>query len=126
VRRPRTHETSLGRSPKYGDIYQTELDPAVGAEIAKARPALIVSNDTNNEFARTVTVLPLTGREPSRAFPFEVLVPKGIAGLRLDSRVKANQIRTVNKSRLGRRVGSLPPQYMGRVQDAIRVHLNLR
>ena len=112
--------------PKCGDIYETELDPAIGAETAKRRPALIVSNNENNEFAQTVTILPLTGQAAPRSYPFEVQVPRGTAGLRLTSRVKANQIRTVDKSRLIRFVGRLPAPCMARVQDATRVHLNLR
>ncbi|HEV8574144.1 MAG TPA: type II toxin-antitoxin system PemK/MazF family toxin [Dehalococcoidia bacterium] len=112
--------------PKYGDIYETQLDPVVGAETAKRRPALIVSNNENNEFAQTVTILPLTGRAAQRSYPFEVQVPRGTGGLRLTSRVKANQIRTVDKSRLIRHVGQLPAEYMTQVRDAIRVHLNLR
>jgi mRNA interferase MazF len=48
-----------GNFPRYGDIYEVNLDPIVGAETGKRRPALVVSNDINNEFAQTVTVLPI-------------------------------------------------------------------
>ena len=119
-------QATRGSFPKYGDIYDADLDPAIGAETANRRPVLIVSNNENNEFAQTVTVLPLTGRAAPRPYPFEVLVPRGIAGMRLNSRVKANQIRTVDKARLIRYVGQLPAEYMARVHDAMRVHLNLR
>jgi mRNA interferase MazF len=112
--------------PKYGEIYQTELDPVVGAEMAKRRPALIVSNDENNEFAALVTVIPPTSAPAARVYPFEVALPRGTGGLRDDSRVKANQIRTVDKSRLKRYIGTLPADYLEQVQNAIRVHLNLR
>jgi mRNA interferase MazF len=44
--------------PRYGDIYEVNLDPVIGAETGKRRPALVVSNDINNEFAQTVTILP--------------------------------------------------------------------
>ena len=51
--------------PRYGEVFDVNLDPVVGSEIGKRRPAVIVSNDQNNEYAATITVVPLTGR------PFE-------------------------------------------------------
>lgn len=111
--------------PRHGDIYEVNLDPVVGSETGKRRPALIVSNDVNNQYSETVTVLPITGQPAKRVYPFEVLLPKGVAGLTLDSRVKANQIRTVDKRRLVRFRGSLPPQYLPQVEKALRIHLNL-
>lgn len=112
--------------PRYRDVYDVELDPTVGSEIGKRRPALIVSNDINNQYSETVTVLPIKGQPPERSYPFEVLIAKGVAGLSLDSRVKANQIRTVDKRRLVSYRGSLPPQYLPQVEQAIRTHLNLK
>lgn len=112
--------------PRYGDIYDVDLDPVVGSETGKRRPALIVSNDVNNEYSETVTVLPITGQPAKREYPFEVFVPKGVAGLTSDSRIKANQVRTLDKSRLVRLRGSLPPQYLPKVERALKIHLNLK
>ena len=112
--------------PHRGDIYEVNLDPVVGSETGKRRPALVVSNDINNEYSQTVTVLPITGQPAERHYPFEVLVPKGIAGLTMDSRIKANQIRTVDKRRLVSFRGSLPSEYLLHVEQALRIHLNLR
>jgi mRNA interferase MazF len=114
------------RFPRYGDIYEVNLDPVVGSETGKRRPALIVSNDINNEFSQTITVLPITGQPAKKQYPFEVLVPKGIAGLTSDSRIKANQIRTIDKSRLVSLKGSLPSQYLPEVEKALKIHLNLK
>ena len=113
-------------SPRHGDIYEVNLDPVVGSETGKRRPSLVVSNDINNEFAQTVTVLPITGQPASKQYPFEVPVPKGVAGLTADSRIKANQVRTVDKRRLVRFRGSLPSQYLPLVERALKIHLNLR
>lgn len=118
-----TPETSF---PRYGDIYEVNLDPVIGSETGKNRPALIVSNDINNEFSQTVTVLPITGQPAKRQYPFEVLVPKGSAGLTADSRIKANQIRTIDKRRLISFRGSLPSQYLPQVEKALKIHLNLK
>ena len=113
-------------SPRYGDIYEVNLDPVVGSETGKRRPALVVSNDINNEYSQTVTVLPITGQPAKKLYPFEVLVPKGVAGLTVDSRIKANQIRTVDKRRLVSFRGSLPSQYLPQMEKALKVHLNLK
>ena len=120
-----TGNSSL-RFPRYGDIWDTNFDSAVGAEIAKRRPSLIVSNDFNNEFTNRVTVLPLTSRPIHDGYPFEVLVPKGTGGLTADSRILANQIRTIDKRRLVSLRGKLPAQYIPQVERAIKIHLNMR
>jgi mRNA interferase MazF len=112
--------------PRYGGIYEVNLDPVIGSETGKHRPALIVSNDINNEFSQTVTILPITGQPARKQYPFEVFVPQGVAGLTADSRIKANQIRTVDKRRLISFRGSLPSQYLPQVEKALRIHLNLK
>lgn len=109
--------------PRYGEIYDVDLDPVVGSETGKRRPGLIVSNDANNRYSDTVTVLPITGQPAKKAYPFEVLVPKGFAGLTTDSRIKANQIRTVDKIRLRGLRGALPSQYLSQAEKAIATHL---
>ncbi len=111
--------------PRYGDIYEVTLDPVVGSETGKRRPALVVSNDVNNEFSQTVTVLPITSQPARKVYPFEVLVRRGTAGLTADSRIKANQIRTIDKRRLVSFRGSLPSEHLVQVQKALSIHLNL-
>ncbi len=123
---PRAEGVARADFPRYGDIYDVDLEPVVGAEIGKRRPALIVSNDINNQSSDTVTVLPITGQPAKKHYPFEVLISKGVAGLTTDSRVKANQIRTVDKRRLVRLRGSLPAQYFPDVEKALKVHLNIK
>lgn len=118
--------TTQANFPRYGDIYDVNLDPVIGSEIGKCRPALIVSNDINNEFSQTVTVLPITGQPGKKQYPFEVLVPGGIAGLKVNSRIKANQIRTLDKQRLVNFRGSLPPIYIWQAEKALKIHLNMK
>lgn len=110
--------------PRRGDIYEINLDPVVGAETGKRRPALIVSNDINNEYAQTVTVMPVTEQPANKPYPFEIPVPGSTAGLG-DSQIKANQVRTVDKGRLVSFRGSLPPEYMPQVEKALKIHLNM-
>jgi mRNA interferase MazF len=85
--------------PKRGEIYLVSLDPTLGAEISKTRPALIISNDINNQFSDTVTVIPITSYV-EKVYPFEVLLPAGENGLSKNSKAKCNQIRTIDKQRL--------------------------
>lgn len=109
---------------KRGDIWLANLDPALGREIQKIRPVLIVSNNTNNVHNQVVTVLPITSNTAS-IFSFEVLLPKGVANLPKDSKAKADQIRTIDKSRLFKRMGIIPDFYMKKAEEAIKIHLFL-
>lgn len=76
--------------------------------------------------AATVVVVPLTSAVPRDDFPFKARIPVGVAGVVLDSRAKADQIRTVDKRRLGTWRGVLPPEYLAAVETALRIQLGLR
>jgi mRNA interferase MazF len=108
-----------------GEIWLASLDPALGREIAKTRPVVVVSNDRNNEFSGTVTVIPVTSIHVNRIYPFEVFLPKGAANLPKDSRVKADQIRTLDRARMIRRLGGLAPSELSAVDAAMKIHLDL-
>jgi len=110
---------------KRGDVCLVNLDPVIGSEIAKVRPAVIISNDINNEVANTVTVIPITSKKRAQIYPFEVMLPKGIANLKNDSIAKANQIRTVDKRRILRVLGHLPNFYINQIERAILIHLGI-
>lgn len=107
-----------------GEIYWVNLDPTIGSEIRKTRPGLVVSNDTNNANAETVTVVPLSTKV-AKAYPFHVLLPAGSYGNKVPAKAKAEQVRTVSKLRLGKLLGTLPSLLMTRVDDALRLHLQL-
>ncbi|MCE5242943.1 MAG: type II toxin-antitoxin system PemK/MazF family toxin [Desulfobacteraceae bacterium] len=110
---------------KRGVIYLASLDPTVGREIAKIRPVVVVSNDIGNEYAPTVTVIPVTKGNLDRIYPFEVKLSKGAGNLDADSKAKADQIRTIDKSRLVKHIGDLAPRMMVEIEQAIRRHLDL-
>lgn len=110
---------------KRGEIYYANLDPTVGSETAKRRPVLIVSNDSNNRAASTVTVLPITS-SISRIYPFEVLLTPEASGLPKPSKVQAQQIRTISKQRIAQAaVGTLSEELMQQVDSALKLHLRL-
>jgi mRNA interferase MazF len=110
---------------KRGEIYLAALDPVIGREIAKTRPVLIVSNDVNNIHSGTVSVLPITSQKTEKVFPFEVFLPKGAGNLPKDSKAKADQIRTLDQTRLVSRIGLISAQDMARAEMAIKIHLTL-
>jgi mRNA interferase MazF len=108
-----------------GGICLAALDPVVGKEIAKTRPVVVISNDKNNEFSGTVTVLPITSKNLRKIYPFEVYLAKGTANLPKNSKVKADQIRTLDKSRLIKSIGGLEKEEIERIEEAIKIHLAL-
>jgi mRNA interferase MazF len=111
--------------PRRGAIYYVDLDPIVGSEQGGRRPALVIQNDIGNEFSPVVIVAAVTSHLAVRARPTDVAIEPGSSGLRTHSRILLNQIRTIDKRRLGRFVGELLPEDMARVDEAIRVSLGL-
>ncbi len=110
---------------KRGGIYLAALDPIVGREISKTRPVAVVSNDQNNAFSGTVTILPITSRTSQFNYPFEVFLSKGKANLPKDSKVKADQIRTLDRSRLIKFIGILEQKDLDAIDEAMKIHLGL-
>jgi mRNA interferase MazF len=107
---------------KRGNIYLANLDPAIGSEINKTRPVIVVSNDINNQYSNTVTILPVTSNI-NKIYPFEVFIEKGVANLPKDSKIKADQIRTIDTSRLFKEIGTRPNTIVEQIEEALRIHL---
>ncbi|MCX7269839.1 MAG: type II toxin-antitoxin system PemK/MazF family toxin [Burkholderiales bacterium] len=105
---------------KRGDVWWVEFDPAIGSEIRKTRPALILSNDAANRNLARVVVVPLSSNT-HKIYPGEALVT--VAGQ--SSKAMADQIMASDKSRLKSQLGSVSKADMQAVEDAIRVHLGL-
>src|SRR3990167_7799260 len=92
--------------PKRGEIYLTNFDPAVGSEIQKTRPALILQNDICNQFSNITIVSAITATSNKHRYPMEVEIARGEGGLDRDSLIALSQIRTIDKSRLIHKLGS--------------------
>ncbi len=110
---------------KRGGIYLAALDHAISKEISKTRPVFVISNDKNNEFSGTVTVLPITSKNIDKIYPFEILLPQGAGNLPKKSKIKADQIRTLDKIRLIKFIGSLENKEIAWIEKAVKIHLNL-
>jgi mRNA interferase MazF len=112
-----------------GAIHWVNLDPVVGSEASKRRPAIIVSNDAANAVAErlnagVITVVPLTS-SVSSVYPFEVFVPASNSGLGRDSKAQAQQVRAISFQRVSVEIGYLTPELLNQVDEALRIHLGL-
>lgn len=112
-----------------GEIVWADLDPVRGNEANHRRPVVIVSNDGANREAEqlgrgVITVVPISS-SVRRVYSFQVLLPAARGPLRRDSKVQAEQIRSVSVDRVGKSVGRLPSDLLGDLDDAIRLHLSL-
>ncbi|MBI3784573.1 MAG: type II toxin-antitoxin system PemK/MazF family toxin [Deltaproteobacteria bacterium] len=111
--------------PRRGNVYIVDFDPVVGSEIAKTRPAVVIQNDISNRYSAVTIVAAISSRITNPPYPNEVLIRPPEGGLKVDSSVRLNQIRTVDKQRLRKHVGKMSPATMRRVDQAIRNSLGL-
>ena len=112
-----------------GEIRLVDFGQALPSESAHQRPAVVVSNDGANSTAArlgrgVITVAPITSNV-SRVYPFQVLVPASESGLEYDSKVQAEQVRSVSVERVRSTLGSVPQPLMLQVDEALRLHLAL-
>src|SRR6266496_5248942 len=101
------------------EVVLARLDPTLGVDIKKTRPVIVLSNDSINQFAELAVVVPLT-KNTARVSPSHAVIPKGTAGLTFPSKAVTEQIRAVDKRRLVRRLGRLPPDVLARVERALK------
>ena len=106
-----------------GDLFSACLDPVVGSEQGGIRPVLVVQNDIGNRYSPTVIVLAVTGQINKTRLPTHVPVAAGNTGLAKDSVVLAEQIRTLDKRRLREKIGTLRPEVMQKVSEAMMISL---
>lgn len=105
---------------KRGEVWWVNFDPSVGEEIKKKRPTVIVSNDASNKFLNRVQVVPLTSKT-DRLYPSEALVT--FDGK--ESKAMADQLATVSKLRLFKRVSVLSEEDMLRIGEVIKIQLDI-
>lgn len=106
--------------PKRGEVYWVKLDPTIGSEINKTRPALIISNDSGNEYGQRVVVAPITS-SVKKVFPFEVKVE--IA--EKEGKVLLDQLRSIDKERLSKKIAVMDYETMKLVNKALKIVLDL-
>ncbi len=111
--------------PKRGEVYLVSFDPTVGVEIQKTRPALVIQNDLANRHSAITIVAAITSQFDEPLYPTEVLISPPEGGLETKSVALLNQIRSIDKQRLVRRLGSLRSETINRVDHAILISLGL-
>ena len=111
-----------------GDVYQVNLEPTVGGEIKKSRPAIVIQNDTGNKFSPVTIVAPISStKEITKPLPIMVFISDGEGGLRGDGYIDCGQIRTVDKNaRLVHKWGHLSARRMDEVDRVLRISLALK
>jgi mRNA interferase MazF len=106
---------------KRGEVWWVDFDPAIGTEIQKTRPAIIISNDHFNRYATRVQVIPIT-RTVDRLFPGEAFVT--IKGQK--RKAMTDQIQTASKQRVRDRIGRVSEDDLRQIEQAIQVQLGLK
>ncbi|WP_030155157.1 type II toxin-antitoxin system PemK/MazF family toxin [Glycomyces sp. NRRL B-16210] len=113
-----------------GDIYLVDFEPARGSEANKVRPAIIVTNDHANrraeQLGRGILAVVPTTTNTKKIYPFHVLLPAERSGLDHDSKAQAELLKAADVERIYNRVGSIDAELLAQLDDAIRVHLDLR
>ena len=111
--------------PKKGEIYLVNFDPTRGHEVKKKRPALIISNDIHNQYSPLVTVAPLSSNV-EKVYPFEVYIPKGMAGLNDNSKIMIIQLRSIDKKRMLNKIGVIEDkEILNQIDRVIGEHFGL-
>ncbi|MBR6580034.1 MAG: type II toxin-antitoxin system PemK/MazF family toxin [Ruminococcus sp.] len=113
-------------SVKRGEIYYADLSPVVGSEQGGVRPVLIVQNDVGNRHSPTVIAAAITSRQDKNRLPTHIEVRADKCGLARDSIVLLEQIRTIDKKRLGDKMGELDINSMNKVDTALSISFGLQ
>lgn len=110
---------------KRGDIYFADLSPVVGSEQSGIRPVLIIQNDIGNKHSPTVIVIAITSKQKPNLLT-HILVEDKKCGLDKDSVILTEQIRTLDKSRLRNKIGSVDNKTLEKVKKAIEISFGMR
>jgi mRNA interferase MazF len=111
--------------PRRGEVYRVSFDPALGSEVRKTRPAVVLQNDVANRWSPVTIVAAVTSKFDEQPYPTEVVVRPPEGGLSEPSVILLNQVRTVDRRRLVKRLGRLRPETLAAVDRALQISLGL-
>jgi mRNA interferase MazF len=110
---------------KRGDMYYADLSPVVGSEQGGIRPVLIIQNDVGNRYSPTVIAAAITSQTSKSRLPTHINIDSKEFGLMKNSVILAEQIRTIDKSRLMEKIGQVDENIMGQVNSALGISFGL-
>ena len=111
---------------KRGDMFYADLSPVVGSEQGGVRPVLIIQNDMGNKYSPTVIAAAITSQTTKNKLPTHIEIDSKTYGLKADSVVLTEQIRTIDKSRLKEKIGHInDSKVMSQVNNAIGISFGL-
>ena len=111
---------------KRGDMFYADLSPVVGSEQGGIRPVIIIQNDIGNKHSPTVIAAAITSQMGKNKLPTHIEIGTQNSGLKADSIVLTEQIRTIDKSRLKEKIGHIDDtNIMSRVNNAIGISFGL-
>mgnify|MGYP001607482613 CR=1 FL=1 len=108
-----------------GNVVIVNFEPVRGSEQGGIRPAVIVQNDISNKYSSTTIIVPFTSKKQTKTYVTNVPILAGESGLKKDSLILCNQIKTIDKSRIIKKIGNLDRDIMKQVDMAIKVSLDL-
>ncbi len=106
-----------------GEIVVADLEPVKGSEQGGVRPVLIIQSDILNKHAPTTIIAPITSKIYTKEYPTNVIIKKDDSKLRFDSTIMLNQIKTIDKRRITKKIGLIDNFTMNKVDRAIKVSL---
>ncbi|HIH18303.1 MAG TPA: type II toxin-antitoxin system PemK/MazF family toxin [Nanoarchaeota archaeon] len=110
---------------KRGDIILVNFNLSKGSEQGGTRPALIIQNDIYNKYSPTTIVAPITSRVYEKEYPTNVMISRRESRLDKDSTILLNQVRTIDKARIIKHIGSVNKEILEKVELAIKASLGL-
>lgn len=116
---------NMKKTIKRGEIYYANLDPTVGSEQKGNRPVVICQNEVGNKHSPTVVVAPITAKLIKNPLPTHVKLYSGKCGISQDSIILTEQIRTIDRLRLGNYIGALDDKAMERLDKALSVSIGI-
>jgi len=109
-----------------GDLVYVNLEPIIGSETGKKRPCVIIQNNIGNKYSPVTIVAIITSqKEISKKYPVDVWIDKGEGELNYASIVQCDQIRTIDKRRIIKKIGHLSDSVIQEIDEAIKISLEL-
>ncbi|HLF54787.1 MAG TPA: type II toxin-antitoxin system PemK/MazF family toxin [Candidatus Nanoarchaeia archaeon] len=107
---------------KRGEIWLVNLDPTIGHEIKKSRPAVIIQNDIGNKYSPITIIAPITSQKTEKVYPFEVYIAELLGK---NAKALLNQIRAIDKKRLIKNLGKVEDETLQKIDESIKISLGL-